>query len=424
MKAWRWAGAVLVGVAVVAGLGWRAWRAVPVEVITLAEAPLVQTLVFSGRVAAPLRAELGATVTGRVVAVAVREGDAVTAGEPLARLESAEGQAQLAQAQATLRLAEARLAGQRELAVPTAEAALAQAQATLDAALLEARRSRELFDRGYVSPARIDDSDRGVRIAQAQRDAARAGARANAGRGAEAEQARLRVDEARAALGLAQARLAQTRITAPADGRIVARLVEPGQIVQPGRALFAFAAAGPTQLLGQADEKFLPQLAVGQAARVIADAFPQQPFEAGVLRIAPGVDAARGTVEVRFEVAAPPPFLREDMTLSMAVTTGRRERAATLPATAVLGTGAESRVRRIDAAGRVIEQPVQVGLRTLERVEIVDGLASGEAVIAEPLAVALGARVRAIRQRATGATATAGGPAVQDASIGTAARGR
>lgn len=394
MKAWRRVGAVLAVLAIAGGLAWRAWRPEPVALVSVAEAPLVQSLVFSGRVAAPVRVDLGATVTGRVVEVAVREGDPVREGDLLARLESAELQAQVSQAQAALRLAEARVVGQREVGVPTADAALETARATLDAAQREARRSRDLFARGYVSQARIDETDRAVRIAQAQLEAAGAGARANAGRGTEAEQARLRADEARAAAGLAQARLAQARIVAPADGRIVTRLVEPGQIVQPGRTLFAFAATGATQLVGQADEKFLSQLAIGQAARVVADAFPQQPFEARVLRIAPGVDAQRGTVEVKFEVAAPPPFLREDMTLSMEVTTDRRERGLTLPATAVIGAGAEARVRRL-ADGRVVEQPVRIGLRTLARLEIVDGLAAGDAVLADPLAIEPGARARA-----------------------------
>jgi HlyD family secretion protein len=396
MKAWRRVGAVLVVLAVAGGLAWRAWRPQPVALVAVTEAPLVQSLVFSGRVAAPVRVDLGATLTGRVVEVAVREGDAVREGALLARLESAELQAQLSQSQAALRLAEARVVGQRELGVPTADAALETARATLEAAQREARRSRDLFERGYVSQARIDETDRAVRIAQAQLEAAGAGARANAGRGTEAEQARLQADEARAAAGLAQARLAQTRIVAPADGRIVTRLVEPGQIVQPGRTLFAFAATGATQLVGQADEKFLSQLALGQPARVVADAFPQQPFEARVLRIAPGVDAQRGTVEVKFEVAAAPAFLREDMTLSMQVSTGRTERARTLPATAVLGPGTEARVRRL-ADGRVVEQTVRIGLRTLERVEIVDGLATGDAVLADPLSAEPGARARAVR---------------------------
>jgi HlyD family secretion protein len=392
MRGWHWAAAAAGLVVVAAGAGI-SLRPAAVPLVAVAESSLVQTLVFSGRVAAPIRVELGATVTGRVVEVAVREGDAVPADAVLARLESAELQAQLAQARAALGLAEARLAGQREVGVPTADAALEQASATLEAARREAGRSRELFARGYVSQARIDETDRAVRIAQAQLESARAAQRANAGGGTERAQARLRVDEARAALELAQARLAQTRIVAPTDGRIVVRQVDPGQIVQPGRALFTFAARGATELVGQADEKFLSQLALGQSARVLADAFPQQPFEARILRIAPGVDAQRGTVEVRFEVPEPPAFLREDMTLSMQVSTGRRERARTLPATAVIGPGIDARVRRL-VDGRVAEQAVRTGLRTLERVEILEGLALGDAVLADPLALEPGARAR------------------------------
>jgi HlyD family secretion protein len=410
MGTWRWAGAA-VGLAAIAAGAWLWLQPGPLRVVAVAEGPLVQALVFSGRVAAPMRVELGATVTGRVLEVAVREGDHAQSGAVLARLESSELAAQLAQAQAALRLAEARLAGQREVGVPTADAALEQASATLEAARREARRSRDLFERGYVSQARIDETDRAVRIAQAQLDAASAAQRANAGGGTERTQARLRVDEARAALGLAQARLAQARIVAPADGRIVTRLVDPGQIVQPGRALFTFAADGPTQLVGQADEKFLSQLATGQAARVIADAFPQQPFDARIVRIAPGVDAQRGTVEVKFAVADPPAFLREDMTLSMQVSTGRRERALTLPATAVIGPGLEARVRRI-VDGRVAEQAVRTGLRTLERVEIVEGLAAGDAVLADPLSREPGSRARAARDgEPSNASRGAGTPA-------------
>jgi HlyD family secretion protein len=394
MKAWRWF--LAVGLLVVAGGGtaFTVLRAEPVALVEVTEAPLIQTLVFSGRVAAPIRVELGATITGRVLEVSALEGDAVRAGVVLAQLESAEVSAQLMQAQAALRLAEARLAGQREVAMPTSGAALEQARANLEAAQREARRNLDLFERGYISRARIDETDRSVRVAAAQLDSARASAQANTGGGTETAQLRLRIDEARAAVGIAQARLTQTRIVAPADGRIVARLVDPGQIVQPGRALFVFAADGATQLVGQADEKFLAYLAIGQPARVVVDAFAQQPFDARITRIAPGIDAQRGTVEVKFEVDARPVFLREDMTLSLQVVVARSERALTLPAEAVLGAGIEARVRRL-IDGRVTEQSVRTGLRTLDRVELVDGLTAGDEVLADPLTLAPGARARA-----------------------------
>lgn len=392
MKPTGW-GLVAIACLAIGVAGWVASRPAAVKVVALTESPLAQSLVFSGRVAALVRVELGATVTGRIAEVLVREGDRVQAGQLLARLDSDELSAQSDQAQASLQLARARVDGQHDLALPTSQATLAQASANLLAARQEAQRTRDLFARGFIAQARVDETERAVQVAQAQVDAARAGAKVNQGGGNEALQARLRVREAQAAAALAQARLQQTRIVAPTPGRIVLRSVDPGQIVQPGKMLFQFAADGSTQLLAQADEKFLGLLARGQSAQVVVDAYPAQPFEASVASIAPGIDAQRGTVEVKFAVPSPPPFLREDMTLSLQVQVGRKERALTLPAGAVLGAGGDGRVRAI-ADGRIVEQPVRIGLRTLERVEVLSGLARDALVLAEPLAAEPGTRAR------------------------------
>jgi HlyD family secretion protein len=428
MKAKQWA--ALAAVAAIAGAALLVlMRPAPVALVAATHAPLAQTLVFSGRVASPVRAELGATITGRVAEVLVREGANVQAGQLLARLESDEIQAQEAQAQAALRLAQARLVGQGQVARPLSDAALAQALANLEAAQREAGRNEELQAQGYVSRARVDETRRAVQVAQAQVDAARASVRSQAASGTETEQARLRVQEATATLALARARLAQTRLVAPSDGRIVSRYVEPGQIVQPGRRLFDFVSDGAAQLLAAADERFLGQLAAGQAARVVVDAFPDQPFDATIRSIAPGVDAQRGTVEVKFDVPAPPPFLREDMTLSVSVEVARKAKAVTLPASAVVGPGADASVRTL-IDGRVAELPVRVGLRTLDRVEIVSGLAGGEQVLVDPLAADPGQRARAARSGETVAAsprapnARGGGGSGPAAAMGAAAGAR
>ena len=101
MKRWRpalWALGLLLIVAAAAA-AWRL-RAPQVDVVTLGTAPLVRTLQFSARVATTSRVSVGATLTGRVADVAVREGDAVRQGDVLLRLETDEAQAALAQAQA------------------------------------------------------------------------------------------------------------------------------------------------------------------------------------------------------------------------------------------------------------------------------------------------------------------------------------
>lgn len=397
------AGLTAIGV----GVGtWALKRPKALTVVAAVEAPLAQSLVFSGRVASRVRVELGSTITGRIVEVLVREGDTVTAGQLLARLDGEELRAQVDQTRASLELARARIDGQRDLAQPTSRATLAQAEASLVAAQREAQRNRELLARGFVAQARVDDADRAVQIAQAQRDAAQATVKVNQQDGNEVVQARLRVREAEAAASLAQARWQQSRLLAPVAGRIVARSVEPGQIVQPGRTLFQFAADGETLLVGQADEKFLALLAPGQGARVVVDAYPTQPFDARIASIAPGVDAARGTVEVKFRADQLPAFVREDMTLSLQVEVGRKARALVLPATAVLGAGREGKVRTI-VDGRVLEQPVRVGLRTLDRVELLEGLKPGTQVLAEPLQAEPGTRARAAEPRSPAPAGTA-----------------
>ena len=371
------------------------WARPPARaVVPVTESALSQVLVFSGRVASVVRVELGATVTGRVLEVRVRESDRVVAGQVLALLDGEELRAQLNQAQAALASARARLEGQQELALPTSQAALAQATANLEAAEAEHRRNRELFGKGFVAQARIDETERAVQVARAQLEAARVAQKANSSRGNEALQAQLRVREAETAVALAQTRLAQTRILAPAAGRVVLRSVDPGQIVQPGKVLFQFAADGPAQLIGLADEKFLNQLARGQQAKVLVDAFPGKPFEARLFSIAPGIDAARGTVEVKFQVARPPDFLREDMTLSLQVQVGEKDKALVLPAASVIGPGQEGKVRRV-IEGRVVEVPVRLGLRTLERVEVLSGLKAGDEVLSAPLQAEPGSRARA-----------------------------
>ena len=236
---------------------------------------------------------------------------------------------------------------------------------------------------GFISEARLDDARRAVAVARAQRDGAGAQAQAVGERGAELAQAEAQLQQARAAVQAAQARLAQTVVHAPTDGRVLLRKVEPGQIVQPGSALLSLALAGPTELVAQVDERFLDQLQPGQAASVVADAFPAQPFAAQLRSLAPAVDAQRGSVEVKLAPRqAPPDFLREDMTLSVEVRTGERPAALALPLTALRSPapGAPDSVWVL-ADGRVQARPVRLGLRTLEAAEVLDGLAEGTAVI-------------------------------------------
>ena len=406
--------ALVLAAAVVVALGV-AWLRVPVvPVASVRAAPLVQTVVVSARVASPVRVFLGSTVTGRVAEVPLREGAVLQAGDLVLRLEDAEWAAAVRQAEAALASARARLQGQQALTVPLATQQLLQARANAEAADRERQRSEALFAQGFIGQARLDEARRAAEVALSQRRAAEAQQSANA-QGSELAQVRARVQEAEAALAAARARLAQSRVRAPAAALLLQRLVEPGQIVQPGTRLVELALRQPPQLVAQVDEKFLGQIAIGQPASVVADAYPGRPFEARVAGIAPVVDAQRGAVEVKLALPAPPDFLRDDLTVSVEITTARRERALVLPAEALRSGG----VVQVLADGRIQARTVKTGLRSLAAVEVLEGLREGEQVVLD------GSWPPGTRARAGGAPAATGGRAAGDgAAAATQAMGR
>ena len=380
-RRWGWGAAgVLLVFAFWAGWLWRHPR---VDAVELRAAPLVRSLQFSARVATLSRVEIGSTITGRVQAVLVEEGARVRRGDVLLRLESDELAAALTQAEAAERQAAARLAGLRSTGRTAAQAALAQTEATVRAARAELTRTEQLVAQGFVSASRLDEVRRALEVAQAQQTSARAQTRANEESGSDLVQAQAQLAVAQATTQAARARLAQATLVAPADAQVLLREVEPGQIVQPGKALLGLALAGPTQISAQVDERFLEQLQPGQSSRVVADAFPEQPMAARVLSIAPSVDAQRGAIEVKLALDAPAPaFLREDMTVSVEVETARRERALVLPLAALRNALPDgSAAVMVSAEGHARTRSVKLGLRTLDAAEVVDGLAEGELVL-------------------------------------------
>lgn len=379
-----WAGIALLAAAAV--WGWTTQRGTPVDAVAVQAQPLVRTVQFSARVATLSRVEIGSTVTGRVDTVRVREGDVVRAGDLLVQLESDEARAALAQAEAAQRQAEARLAGLRGTGRQALQATQDQAEATLRQARAELARAQQLVAQGFVSASRTDEAQRVLDVAQAQRDAARAQVQANAEAGADLVQAEAQLQSARATTQAARTRLEQTLLRAPTAARVLTREVEPGQIVQPGKVLLRLALDGPTQLKAQVDERFLAQLQPGQPASVVADAHAGQPFAAQVLSLSPLVDAQRGAVEVKLALPqTPPAFLREDMTLSVEVETGRRERALVLPLAALQGEASADKAQVwVAEDGRARLRPVALGLRTLEAAEVREGLAEGAQVLLAP----------------------------------------
>jgi HlyD family secretion protein len=184
-------------------------------------------------------------------------------------------------------------------------------------------------------------------------------------------------------------------VRAQVAGTVLTRAVEPGNLVQPGRVLFTIALAGGTEIHVPFDERNLARLALQQEAMAITDAYPDRPFPVRISFIAPSIDPQRGTVEVRLAVDAVPDFLRQDMTVSVNVETGRREQALAVPNDALTDVQDDQARVLLLRDGRVQGQVVTLGLRGLAMTEVLSGLSPGDAVLADATALlADGARVR------------------------------
>ncbi len=222
---------------------------------------------------------------------------------------------------------------------------------------------------------------------------------AGSGRHAPGSQAAL--DDAQRAADVASsqaasAKLAQGQVLAPGSGVLISRDVEVGDIVQAGKALMVLATAGQTQVLVQIDEKSLSKIALGQRAIGSADVFASQRFDAVVAYINPGVDAARGSVEVKLAVTQAPAYLRQDMTVSIDIETARRTATVVLPTRTVEDAASEQPWLLVVRGQRAVKQFVTLGLRGDSRVEVLSRVAAGEGVVpVSKTGVKAGQRVRA-----------------------------
>ena len=390
-RRWRWV--LGIGAAALALLlGGRAVLGPRVPVWVVERRELVQRVVASGRVLAPARIQIGSVVVGRVTRVAVEKGDRVKAGQVLVQLDDAESRASLAQARSAVAQAAARLEQVEVVSAQVTTQAVRQAELRLEQAEVKLARNRTLAEAGSVSRSDLDDAIQARDLAASQLATARIQASA-AATGSDRHVVQAALEQARGAEQAALARLDQLQIRSPAEGVVTERDVEPGDVVQPGRPLLVVARDGPTQLSVLPDEKNLAFLGMGQPASASVDAFPDRIFPARVAYIAPAVDLSRGTVEVKLDVPDPPAFLRPDMTVSVNVEVGRDAAALVLPAGAVRDAGTDPWTLVV-RGGRASRQPVSLGMRGEGTIQVLSGLAPGEAVVAPASTVGPGARVR------------------------------
>ena len=358
---------IALGLATFWVLGW--WRGPLVVAYRVESRPLVQDVVATGRIITPSRISVASEVTGVVIKRLVDRGDEVRPGEVLLELRSDQARAQRDQAQAALQ----QLIRQSR---PQAHETLVSAESMLKLARSEEARARAQIVQGAVSQQTLEQAQQALAAAQAQERSARASWDADRPGGAAEMQLR-------AALAAANAVQARGFIRAEVAGQVLTRNVEVGDTITPGQILFTLARAGSTQVSLPVDEQNLEHLALGQGAQCLTDAFPNRAFGAALTFIAPAVDTTSGTIELRLTVAKPPSWLRQDMTTSCDITTGRRAAALVVPNDVLRNHQGNSAQVLVLRAGRAQRQDVTLGLQGLVASEVTKGLHAGDVVIAE-----------------------------------------
>lgn len=314
---------------------------VPPAVLTVSLTPATMAVLplrvaATGTVEPWQEASIGAEAdTLRLTGVHVNVGDTVRRGQLLATFRTEAVEADLAQARAVAAQAEA-----------------------------------ELLEAGE-NAARAEDLDRSGAMSRQQVSQYRVAALT----------ARARLDAALAAAERQALRLAQTRVVAPGDGVITSRTATVGAAISPGQELFRLIRDGRLEWRAAVATSDLPDLAPGQAVHITDDA--RRTIRGKVRMLAPVIDAQTHSGMVYVDLP-PSAGLRAGAFVRGHVEIGETP-ALTVPQAAVLLRDGFSYVMRVGPGSRVVMQKVAVGRRVGDRVEIVDGLAQADAVIASGL---------------------------------------
>jgi RND family efflux transporter MFP subunit len=310
------------------------------DIVVVEARPLALTLPLSGSLTPLAQAMVRSKVSGVVQQTTVQEGMNVAAGQLIARLDDAEARARVAQQQAMLADATARLA-------------LAKKNQANSAALLK---------QNYIAQNAYDTTSNAVDLAQAA------------------------VDSARAQLELARIALNDTSIRAPIAGVVSKRHAQAGEKLSPDSPVFSIVDLKQLTLDAQVPASDIPRIKVGQEVQFKVDGFGSRTFAGKVLRINPAADAGSRAMLVYIGVDNPDGLLRAGMFAKGMVTTEKTAARPLLPLLGVRQDHGQDVVWRVDG-GKIVAQPVKLGLRNEDEglVEAVDGIAAGSTVMAVKL---------------------------------------
>ncbi|HEU4498106.1 MAG TPA: efflux RND transporter periplasmic adaptor subunit [Sphingomicrobium sp.] len=294
--------------------------AVPVEAAKVMVAPLSEQVTAIGTILSDEAITVSSEIPGRLQEIHFQEGQPVQKGAPLFTLDDSVYRAQLADAEAKLKLAEQ-----------------------------THKRTSQLFSNKYATAQSADESASNLAVSTA-------------------------------AVELARVQLEKAHIVAPFSGIVGLRRVSVGEYITAGQALVNLEAIDPVKADFRVPEKFLPAIRVGQTIRVRLDAFPDESFDGTVYAIDPRLDVAGRSLVVRAMVPNNEQRLRPGLFARITVLLQLKEDALSVPEQAIVPQGDSQFVFKI-VDGKVQLTKVVTGTRREGRVEIVEGLSAGDQVV-------------------------------------------
>lgn len=294
--------------------------AVTVEAIKVARLSMPQTITTVGSLRSDESVVLRPEVAGRISAIPFREGQPVTKGAVLIRLDPVVNDAEVQQARANMTLARSKY-----------------------------DRSVDLAKQNFISSQAKDEAENNLKVAEA-------------------------------ALSLAEAHLAKTTIRAPFSGVIGLRVVSVGDYVKEGADMVNIESIDPLKVDFRVPETYFRQVQTGQALSISLDSFPGKLYQGRVIAVNPLLDAAGRSVVIRAQVGNTDARLRPGMFARVRLVTRDVQDAMAIPEQAIVPEGDEQYVFRV-LDGKAVRTKVETGQRRDAKVEIVKGLGIDDIVV-------------------------------------------
>jgi len=407
---------VVIGAVTYANLNFTRTSGIEVNIEKLAMRDLEAIVSASGKIRPKKSVNISADTMGKVVGLAVNEGDLVTAGQFLLQIDPRNLQTQVNRTSASLAAAQSQLAETR-IAVENARTNLKQAQDNLE-------RQRELIKSGLTPRETLDRAENDVKLRQSdltQRE-----------QSVKTQETRIKQEEAN--VENAQYDLNKVRIASPISGIVTRRNIEEGETVvvgtmnNAGTVLLTIADLSVIETEVEVDETDIPFIKLGQTAVVTIDALTDQKFTGKVTEVGNSAIQATGaaatTRATNFKVVVTldgtVPDVRPGFTCTAVITTATRQKVLSVPIQAttvremvvnadgslvrVAPTPAGAPARRVTAPvepqagqtrkeiegafvvtdGRAVFTPIKVGIAGEKFFEVLSGLKDGDEVITGP----------------------------------------